>query len=679
MIKITLLKCILFVFATMLSTVSYSQDRSCGMEAYMEEQMKDPEFARQHAELQNQFKAEVERLLKNDNIRYRGGSNPIVIPVAVHFPTGNEANRACLEAFAQTQVDILNADYTATNTDISLWGSASVHYPGVNVGSNNIYFCLATQNHPINTDADLVEGGPAVTIGWNFGNGGDTDSRWGGYMNFLVKPLGGGTLGYSPLGGSIAAGQSVVMNTFAFGSGAGCPGFTPGAPYNLGRTVTHELGHFYNLDHTFTGSCATDDGIADTPNIAGPNYDCPPAGSVNGCVAGQKALTMNYMDYVNDACMYMFTEGQAVVSTAYLNVLQAQFKPNVTECSFGPGFGIVATNSPYVTSVCANEDTAVYNFNYSTFEGFNETATLTASGLPAGVTATFSPSTMTNAGTFTMTLNNIDVLTSGNYSITVTGTSATVTENVSVGLSKSHGCISVGTTQWGTSTVGVSFNTISNLNSGKPSGYSNYTATHSTQVNRDEPYVLNVRVNTDGNYTTTTRVWIDWNQNCSFDDPGEQYILGTAFSQTNGLTTASPYTITVPVDAVLGNTVMRVTTKFAGDGQPTSCENGHDAEVEDYSIEVLPSLSLNEFDLDSFAIYPNPNNGEFTIKLNSKSGDDIKVNVYDIRGRRIFNNIYTNTTSEFNQTISLNNVQSGMYLVNVNDGRGQVTKKIIVE
>src|SRR5690606_39668398 len=126
---------------------------------------------------------------------------------------------------------------------------------------------------------------------------------------------------YSPLGGSIAAGQSVVMNTYAFGSGAGCPGFTPGAPYNLGRTVTHELGHFYNLDHTFTGSCATDDGIDDTPNIVRANGGGPANGSINACVAGQKALTMNYMDHVNDACMYMFTEGQAVVSTAYLNVL----------------------------------------------------------------------------------------------------------------------------------------------------------------------------------------------------------------------------------------------------------------------------------------------------------------------------------------------------------------------
>lgn len=675
--KTTFLKSAILAFTLMFFSISFSQERTCGMEAYMEEQMKDPEFARQYNEMQAQFKLEIAKMLKNDNIQNRGGANPLVIPVAVHFPAGSEANRACLEALAQNQVDILNADFTGSNADISLWPAASVFYPGTNTGSNNIFFCLATQNHPAGTDPQLVAGGPAVTIGYNFGNGGDVDANWSGYMNFVVKNIGPGLLGYSPLGGSIAAGQSVVMNTFAFGSGAGCPGYVPGAPYNLGRTVTHELGHFYNLQHTFTGSCATDDGIADTPNIANDNGGCPANGSVNACVAGQKALTMNYMDYVNDACMYMFTQGQAAVSTAYLNVLQSQFKPNVTECSFGPGFGISATNSPLETCAFTNATSVVFNMNYTTYEGFNETTTFSANGLPAGVTATFNPTSRTTTGAFTMTLNNIESLAGGNYTINVVGNSPSLTSDVNVVLAKNFACSSVGTTEYLTSTTGVVFNTISNLNTGKPSGYSDYTSI-STSVNRDEMYNLTVNVNTDGNYTCNTRVWIDWNQNCSFDDAGEMYVLGTTLNQTNGPTSNSPLSITVPAGAVLGSTIMRVTTKFAGEGQPTSCENGHDAEVEDYTINVLPSLSVDEFELAGFNIFPNPNNGEFTIKLNSNSVEDIKVDVYDIRGRRIFNNVYSNTP-DFNQTINLNNVQSGMYLVNVNDGRGQVTKKIIVE
>ena len=59
----------------------------------------------------------------------------------------------------------------------------------------------------------MVEGGPAVTIGYDFGGGNDADNAWSGYMNFLVKDIGGSVLGYSPLGGSINAGQAVVINT----------------------------------------------------------------------------------------------------------------------------------------------------------------------------------------------------------------------------------------------------------------------------------------------------------------------------------------------------------------------------------------------------------------------------------------------------------------------------------
>jgi len=124
--KITFLKSTMLAFTLMFFSFSFSQERTCGMEAYMEEQMKDPEFARQHQEMQAQFKIEVEKMLKNGNVQQRGGVNPLVIPVAVHFPTGNEVNRACLEALAQNQIDILNADYTATNADISNWNAASI-------------------------------------------------------------------------------------------------------------------------------------------------------------------------------------------------------------------------------------------------------------------------------------------------------------------------------------------------------------------------------------------------------------------------------------------------------------------------------------------------------------------------------------------------------------------------
>ena len=238
-------KILTFAITLIISFTSYAQDRSCGMVEHMNEQMRNPEFAREYEETQIKFRKALDQRLRNKS-SVSSRLNPIIVPVAVHFPEGQESNRACLEALAQNQIDILNGDFTATNPDANLWNSASVNYPGIVHGVANIEFCIATLNHPAGTDSDLVEGQPAVTIGYNFGSGGDTDTAWSGYMNFLVKSIAGGTLGYSLKPGSIAAGNSVVLNTFAFGSGAGCPGYTPGAPYNEGRTVTHELGHFYN-------------------------------------------------------------------------------------------------------------------------------------------------------------------------------------------------------------------------------------------------------------------------------------------------------------------------------------------------------------------------------------------------------------------------------------------------
>ncbi|CAL2075841.1 zinc-dependent metalloprotease [Tenacibaculum sp. 190524A02b] len=299
-----------------------AQKRSCGVDALMEKRMQNPEFKAKYFEREILFKENL-KSLKTEGKLFRKES--VVIPVAIHFPAGSESNRACLEALSQSQIDILNKDFSGTNQDISLWESAKSHYPGVNTGSVNVRFVIATKNHPSNTDSDLVEGGKAVTIGYNFGGGQDTDVKWKGYLNVVVKDIEG--LGYASLGGLPKIGDAVVIDNAAFGSGEGCTGFVPGNPYNKGRTLTHELGHYLNLPHTFSGDCSSDDGVADTPNIDESSGGCPAPGSVQMC--SNKSLTMNFMDYVNDACMYMFTAGQAERSTAFLSTVKNSYNMTV--------------------------------------------------------------------------------------------------------------------------------------------------------------------------------------------------------------------------------------------------------------------------------------------------------------------------------------------------------------
>ncbi len=427
---------LLFMIAFLMCFLSsYSQEK-CGMVEHMNERMKDPEYARQYKITQAKFRDQLAKNLQNKTSSKR--METIIIPVAVHYPEAQESDRACLEALAQNQIDILNEDYTGTNADISDWAAAASYYPNTNTGAANVLFCLATMNHPTGIDPEMVEGGPAVTIGYNFGNGTSTDSAWGGYMNFLVKDIGAGLLGFSPLGGSITQGDSVTQNLGAFGSGAGCPGsgIVPGAPYHLGRTVTHELGHFYNLEHTFSGSCSTDDGIADTPNQNQSSGGCPTPGSVPACESGEQALYTSYMDYTNDACMIMFSEGQITVAEAFIMTLESQFKPNVVACSVAPDFIMAATNDS--SSICLPTNDVVYNLTYAATGGNTDTTTFSATGMPAGATATFSPTSLNADGNFTLTVSNLSGATTGNYTITVTGTGV-VTNTIDVNLAIESG------------------------------------------------------------------------------------------------------------------------------------------------------------------------------------------------------------------------------------------------
>jgi len=145
-----------------------------------------------------------------------------------------------------------------------------------------------------------------------------------------------------------------------------------------------------------------------------------------------------------------------------------------------------------------------------------------------------------------------------------------------------------------TGTRRVRFNTIDNSTANEDNDYSDFTAI-STNVTQGIAYNLTVNVNTDGAFTTHTFAWIDWNQDLDFDDPGESFDLGTRFNASNGGTSLSPLSITIPVSATLGNTRMRISTKYNAD--PTSCETGFDGEVEDYTLNIVSGVPAPEMDI----------------------------------------------------------------------------------
>ena len=321
--------------------------------------------------------------------------------------------------------------------------------------------------------------------------------------------------------------------------------------------------------------------------------------------------------------------------------------------------------------------TATFHFDFVMANGFSANTVFSASGNPGSSSVSFTPTNLSANGNVTMVINNLNGVAEGNYTITITGTSAPRTKNKDVTLAFFNGqCTSIANIDFATSTTLVNFNTINNA-SAKPSGYSDYTSL-STNVNRSSSYNLTVNVNTDGAFTTNTKVWIDWDQDCNFNNTDEEYNLGDATNQVNGATGNSPLSILIPTNAALGNTIMRVSTKYKDDGLPTACENGFDGEVEDYTLNILPTLGIEEFGFDNFIVYPNPNKGAFTIKLNSSLSSNIKVDVFDLRGRVIYKNNFKNA-GDFNEKISLTTVQSGMYILKVSDGLRTSTKKILIK
>ncbi|WNH14188.1 reprolysin-like metallopeptidase [Thalassobellus suaedae] len=256
--------------------------------------------------------------------------------------------------------------------------------------------------------------------------------------------------------------------------------------------------------------------------------------------------------------------------------------------SNNPDFFIVEET---LDPIACAETSATFHFDFVVANGFSENTVFSASGIPSNSSVTFTPSSLNTSGAVTMTISNLTNIAQEDYPITITGTSASITKNKIVNLPFYNSqCHSEGNIDYATSTTLVSFNTINNA-SGKPSGYSNYTNI-STILNRNNSYDLTINVNTDSGiavdeqYTTNTKVWIDWNQNCSFDDPGETYNLGDATGVSNGPTSASSLSITVPISASIGNTIMRISTKYKDDGIVTSCENGFDGEVEDYTLNI---------------------------------------------------------------------------------------------
>jgi hypothetical protein len=232
-----------------------------------------------------------------------------VIPVAVHVVWNTNAQNIS-DAQISSQIAVLNQDFRKTNADV---GSTPAVFQPL-CADGRIEFVLASTDPSGNpTDGLIRKKTTKTSFGQDNGvkaatTGGSDPWPADKYLNIWVCQLSGGLLGYAQFPGGPAATDGVVIRNTAFGNTG-----TAAAPFNLGRTATHEIGHWLNLRHIWGddgNGCSGDDFVADTPNCAGPNTGMTSFPHVTCSNGPNGDLFVNYMDYTDDAGMFMFTNGQ---------------------------------------------------------------------------------------------------------------------------------------------------------------------------------------------------------------------------------------------------------------------------------------------------------------------------------------------------------------------------------
>lgn len=252
----------------------------------------------------------------------------VTIPVVVHV-LYNQSVENVSNAQIQSQIDVLNEDFRKMNADTV--GISHAFYSFIS--DTEIEFCLATNDPAGNqttgvtrtqTDSTSFAGVDNEKFSSSGGKDGWDPTK---YLNIWVCNLGQtGTLGYATIPSDLSSFPSydgVVIDYRAFGrtGTAGTGGFDVNGD---GRTGTHEVGHWLNLEHIWGDAQCGDDLVGDTPEHEFENYGCPtfPYNADNSCTNGTGSggeMYMNYMDYTDDTCMNMFTAGQKARMNAALN------------------------------------------------------------------------------------------------------------------------------------------------------------------------------------------------------------------------------------------------------------------------------------------------------------------------------------------------------------------------
>lgn len=308
--KVKILKVTMFFYFILILQIftpyqAFSQ-RSCGSHEYYILSNENPQIRKEREELESRIRQFIRQ-----NISYRS-EEQYRIPVVVHVVMPNPNDVSDAQIFSQ--IDVLNEDYNALNVDLP---SVPNEFHGL-ISNTMFEFYLASVGPDCNGITRTVSNVPCFTYTSNDikrnSTGGRDPIDTEHILNIWVGNLCGPILGYGTFPGEPLLTDGVAIDFTAFGRiGILDP------DYNLGRTATHEVGHYFNLFHIWGDDqdadpdedCDGTDNVDDTPNQNQANFGCPtfPHISCNNGPNGD--LFYDFMDYCDDDCLLMFTNGQS--------------------------------------------------------------------------------------------------------------------------------------------------------------------------------------------------------------------------------------------------------------------------------------------------------------------------------------------------------------------------------
>ncbi|HYE54615.1 MAG TPA: zinc metalloprotease [Chitinophagaceae bacterium] len=270
--------------------------RHCAAQLVLEQQLAaDPDMRSRRQALEESTR----RFIESKDARLVNGVLEIPVIVNVIYRTAAEN---ISQAQIQSQIDVLNEDFGNTNADrfnVPLefqdeQATVGIRFvlAGINRKSNSKRSWSLNDDMKRSSKGGIDPTDPAHNL-----------NIW--VVNKMTY-MGGTILGYAQFPGGSLATDGVVIGYNFFGRTG-----TVSAPYNKGRTATHEVGHWMNLAHIWGDATCGNDAVSDTPPHNAPNYGCPSYPHRSTCSGTPVEMTMNYMDYTDDGCMYMFSNGQS--------------------------------------------------------------------------------------------------------------------------------------------------------------------------------------------------------------------------------------------------------------------------------------------------------------------------------------------------------------------------------